>query len=648
MRNKIYIVTLLCSVLSLSSCDVMNTKPFDKLDGDQAFGSVETFEAVLNQSYADVLGYYSGQYASMEAYTPMGINSNLHSRNNFPCEVGIDATSWDGGQGRFGAFCRLNSVIANAESTNVLTEDSKKVIISSAKFLRSLMYFDMTRKMGRFIPVNELLELKDTLKMKALLTSSPEESYKLIFEDLNASIDNLPERALSGKITRGAALAFKSRIALQAYAYTSDSKYLDESIAAADKVISSGNYQLTSNFDKMFLYEGKDDPEIILNRQYLKLNTTVGSFNEMISAIPNVNNDEVSGSGGSPLLINPKGRSFEGWANYFPTQELIDQYLVIDETSGKAVPLYESSQYLNNIDELSVSSLTYNAFTKNPDYDGTPATTEYVGFHPVPERDDLGINEKGNKIHRYAKVKEGSDQNVSDIFYSKRDQRFYSTIVYDNSTWLSGEKVTLNVRGNIWAGVRKEKSSSWYTTVSGYYWRKAVDNVDPRVYYNNKIDYQFVLIRLGEMYMNIAEAKLLKGDVEGAVAALNVTRTKHGGLPPSTASSLSEAWKDYIRERTCEMVYEGDLYWSYLRWGKYGGDANHGEAPGAVIKDLNKPVSRIQISADRKSFFIGQIIVNNAWDRNFNTKRYLWPIPQSFLNGRAAYGIIDKQNPGWD
>lgn len=104
MRTKIYTITLLSLVLILGSCDVMNTKPFDKLGSDQAYGTSETFEAILNQSYADVLGYYSGQYASMEAYTPWGINSDLHTRNNFPCEVGIDATSWNGGKGDLPLF----------------------------------------------------------------------------------------------------------------------------------------------------------------------------------------------------------------------------------------------------------------------------------------------------------------------------------------------------------------------------------------------------------------------------------------------------------------------------------------------------------------------------------------------------------------
>lgn len=642
-----YVLSGFLAVFLLSSCnDVMDTKPFDKLDKDAAFSSLATYEGVLNKSYADVLGNYSGQYASMESYTPNGIHSNLFYRDNFPVETGLNATNLNAGAGRFTQLRRINSVIKNANESNILSESSKKEIVATARFLRGLLYFDMTRKMGRFVPINELLELSDVEKMKIPLTKDVAESYKIVMEDIDASIDGLPESSLSGKINKYVALAYKSRISLQAYAYTNDAKYLDEVISSANAVINSGRYSLTSNYENMFLFEGKDDPEIILNRQYLKLTAYVMNFNEMIGVVPNVKNDEIKGSGASPLLKDPKGRSFEGWATYFPTQDLVDQYLVIDKKDGQAKPLYETSQYLDNVDEMPTTELKYNDFTKNPNYDGTAATTEYLGYHPVPEKADMGSNAKGDKIIRYGVVK--NNANISDIMYQNRDKRFYATIVYDNSVWLTNEFVTLTVQGNLWAGIRKDKSSSWYTTVSNYYWRKAVENVEPRVYYNNKIDYQFVLIRLGELYMNLAEAHLLKGNLDKAVEAINMTRTTHGQLPASVASTDAEVWADYIRERRVEMAYEGDLYWSYLRWGKYGNNANEGEAPGAVIKALDRPVHKIQITKDHKKFFVGQIVVNNAWDRNFTSKRYLYPIPKSFMDGRKAYGIEDTQNPGWE
>lgn len=199
----------------------------------------------------------------------------------------------------------------------------------------------------------------------------------------------------------------------------------------------------------------------------------------------------------------------------------------------------------------------------------------------------------------------------------------------------------------MWAGVRQGQADSWYTTASGYYWRKNVYDVSPRLYWNVKTNYHFVIARLGEMYMNLAEAKLLQGDLSGAVAALNETRTKHGLLPASTASSEQEVWSDYIRERRCEMAYENDIYWSYLRWGKYGGFANDGAAPGDVINALNTPVHKIQITHDRKQFMVAQMVTNGAWNRNFTVRRYLMPIPQGQIDSRAAGGIHDTQNPGW-
>ena len=153
---------------------------------------------------------------------------------------------------------------------------------------------------------------------------------------------------------------------------------------------------------------------------------------------------------------------------------------------------------------------------------------------------------------------------------------------------------------------------------------------------------------MGEAYLNLAEAKLLKKDVAGAGEALNQTRTVHGGLAPSTATTEAEAWVDYIRERNCELTNEGgDLYFSYLRWGKYGGHANHGRAPGDIIADFDRPAYKIEINRDRTALLIGQVTLLNSANRNFTVKRYLLPIQQGFLDTREVYGLDHTQNEGW-
>ena len=158
----------------------------------------------------------------------------------------------------------------------------------------------------------------------------------------------------------------------------------------------------------------------------------------------------------------------------------------------------------------------------------------------------------------------------------------------------------------------------------------------------------FNLAHVGEAYMNLAEAYLLKGQWENAVDALNATRTIHGGIAEAKKVSEEQAWKDYIRERNCEMVNEGgDLYWSYLRWGKYGGFANEGQPEGGIVQALNRPVHMIQIDHERKTILINQLTISRAAERKFSDRRYLLPIQQSFLDNRATYGIQDNYTQDW-
>ena len=143
---------------------------------------------------------------------------------------------------------------------------------------------------------------------------------------------------------------------------------------------------------------------------------------------------------------------------------------------------------------------------------------------------------------------------------------------------------------------------------------------------------------------------LRQNKIAEAVAALNVTREIHGGLPLSTAGSSAEAWVDYKRERRVELAKERDFYWTLLRWGKYGGEANHGREPGGIVYELKDEVpGRIEISEDRKSFYVRTFAdqgenYNNIENRQFTKdRRYLFPVPNGQIDRN---GNLD-QNPGW-
>lgn len=113
-------------------------------------------------------------------------------------------------------------------------------------------------------------------------------------------------------------------------------------------------------------------------------------------------------------------------------------------------------------------------------------------------------------------------------------------------------------------------------------------------------------------------------------------------------SFFEVVWVDYMRERNVEMCLElGDTYFAQLRWGKYGGVCNAGRSPGDVIQALDSPIYQVQISRDRSKVLINQVTLLNSAQRRFTVKRYLFPIAQSFLNTREAYGLDHEQNPGW-
>lgn len=639
-----YIKTIFIGLMALvltASCDVMDTNPFESYSEDLVWGTYETAEAFVMKTYVGTTDYFSGNSAYWESRTPNGAMCDQvgNSIDGVATEKGVDRFT-DYGFGRFADQRNCNMIIEKVAASTALTDPQKTRLIAEGHFLRGVLYFDMTRKMGRFVPVTKILTPDDTLEFDAPLTASVAESYDYVMADLDKAIEGLPETSISGRANKYVALALRSRAALQAYAYTMDAKYLDIAINSAEAVINSGKYTLTSNYGGLFNEESPTDAEIIMAHYFLDSDTNVGSFPEMVGVMPNIGQEDVTrGSKDGEYTLDPAKKTFEGWAVYWPTQDLIDQYLVIDEVSNKAVIWYESSQITENVEFLSTSEITSGSietFTRKDD-----------DMRHIPTPQDMNTDRTDYTLFKYnLRVRQGTTRDISELMYSARDKRMDATIARDRSS-LQNETIETNMGGNLSQGIRSKEDGGWYNTTTGYYWKK--NTVIPgRIFWSEKINFHFVIARLGEMYMNLAEAYLLKNEVTNAVKALNATRVKHGELPPSEATTIAEAWTDYIRERRVEMAYEsGDLYFSYLRWGKYGSYSNHGLPPGAPIVDLGAPIYKISISSDRKAALIGQLTLLNSWDRRFTTKRYLFPIPQGSLDKRAASGIIDQQNEGW-
>lgn len=645
MKSIIYSLLGLSLVMMSACINTLDTHPTTVFDAATVWGSKATVEGFINATYSDIInsGYAgSGSCVAWEARTPNGVKCSQVGEgiDGTATELGLSSSN-DWGVNRFGLLRRCNLIITNVSNSKTLSEAEKNELSAHGYLMRGMIFFDQTRKMGRFVPVMEVFDVEHPEAVNIPMTKDVAESYTLVINDLQKAAENLPTSNAPGLPTKWAADVLLSRAALQAYAYTQNSSYLDIAIKATEDVINNSGVSLTTSngmFNETDLY----NPEILWAYYREKKNTIIANYEELIRTYPNISTDNVNNSQSPVALKQANGQSFEGWAIFFPTQDLVDQFLVTDEKNGEALPWYETSQYKDNVDFLDPATVT--------EAGQVDAYNQLNGDkRRIPTPQDLLQTKDGYaNFSRYHQLKTSSPRDISDLMYKGRDKRFYTAVVYDKCKWV-GETVELNLGGNLSQGVRDKEDGGWYNTVTGYYWRKSnIENPEPRAYYNCQVALHFNIVRLGEAYLNMAEAKLLKKDIKGAVEALNQTRTIHGGLKPSTAITEKEAWVDYIRERNCELTNEGgDLYFSYLRWGKYGGHANHGRQPGDIIVDLDRPTYKIEISRDRTKMLIGQLTLQGSAQRNFSIRRYLLPINQDFLNTREAYGLDHEQNEGW-
>ncbi|MGQ8336992.1 RagB/SusD family nutrient uptake outer membrane protein [Sunxiuqinia sp. A32] len=126
----------------------------------------------------------------------------------------------------------------------------------------------------------------------------------------------------------------------------------------------------------------------------------------------------------------------------------------------------------------------------------------------------------------------------------------------------------------------------------------------------NKGEHDLVIVRLADMYMLRAEAKLHKGDASGALADVNFVRASRTARPEVTPAPLTSLNLDILfRERGFEFYWEHQRRTDMIRFGKY-------EDP--LIEKTNSDV-----------------------------KMRLFPIPQTAIDGTSIVEGYLVQNDGY-
>ena len=622
--KKIYLLslTLGLGMLASSCADFLDTKPSAIYSDDLVWGSAANVEAFMMDYYGTASSWYRQPANWDNVMSNNMINCRAYNSwmNEGYWEAGDHYAGYNDISNRFGFIRACNLIIENCSSSEVLNPIEKVQFVAMGKLMRAMCYYDFARKTGRFIWVGEVLDQDSNFDIP--LTSSITESYSYVLKDLRDAIADLPTPdpgKVAGIPNKNFALALLSEVCLTAAAYTNDAASLQngkslyqEAIDAVDQISGAS---ISSDYESIFNEKGAySSSDILLAYYWDELYTQVQNTN-MINLVANVTDEKLSQADCSPLWTNATDHLFEAWLDYTPSQNLVDAYLAIDAKDGKAKLWYETSQWTENVTEVGQEEI----FKVVDHWDNDEV---YKGF-----------------------ILNDPSGNISDLMYNNRDARFDASILHDQSVFY-GQTLAMFSYGNMTRWSTVEAHLSTHVPYTNYATRKAVYTNVPELFYSYQTAYHQVAMRYSRALLNKAEAQLRLNRVSDAVATFNQTRTIHGQLPASTASTLAEAWTDYKRERRVELFWESDWYFSLLRWGMYGGEANYGNAPAGNIPELDEDAYLIEINRDRNAAFIGICQYGNNERRFLPDRGYLFPIPQSVINANPALSDAD-QNPGY-
>lgn len=188
-----------------------------------------------------------------------------------------------------------------------------------AKFIRAYAYFNLTRLFGK-VPIIDTTLTSDQLASVPQATT--QQLYDFIEKDLTEAISVLPEsytREWTGRITRYTAHALKAKVHL----YQSE---WDSVVANADKVISSGRYELLPDYRQVFSIDGENSRESLFELQSSTLGKTSGDQTFIEYA----------------YVQGPRGNfpsNMQGWGFKTPSQNLIDFFNARGEVIRPATTL---------------------------------------------------------------------------------------------------------------------------------------------------------------------------------------------------------------------------------------------------------------------------------------------------------------------
>jgi len=449
-----------------------------------------------------------------------------NGRNDF--QYGNDyGRYWD-----YGLIRDLNLSLENINTLGgKLTPAQKSLFIAEMRFIRAYVYFEMVKRMGGVPLVTKQLVYDFSGDPTPLQIPRAKESevYDFIYKELEEiKADLAGNNGVATRANRYTALALESRAMLYA---ASIAKY--NSLMAAPITTTGGEVGI---------------PASMANDYY---NKSLTASKEVIAgpyALYNTNPD--------------KGANFYDMLNKKPVSEVI---FAKDFALGTKVHRFTYDNIIKSMTEDNEASSAI-----------SPSLSLVESFNYLD-------GSKGTLKDKDASGNYIAYTNPADIFANK-DGRLFGTVIYPGTTFKNnpvriqaGVAVYTNgayqlttsavlggnyTDGQVWTGFDGPKDDAVDVSNTGFYIRKMVSDAPAASTRGTSAVNWWPWFRLGEIYLNAAEAAFELGLPEG-LGYVNTLRTR-AGFP---ANSLTALTNDIIRnERRVELAFEDHRYFDLKRW----------------------------------------------------------------------------------
>lgn len=575
---KLKYIQFIFWIFFLHSCNVLDKEPIDIISDSQVWEDENLVDANLTQLYN--ITYFSTVFdlesklitVTDEARECFGWGTILNTYTHGIITPDNISNRDFVGFWEYGNIRQYNEFLENISTSTSLNSNFVVQRMAEVRFLRALHYYNLVMRLGGVPIITRPQQMNDNNIF--ISRNTEKEVYEFIRKELDEIIEILPisyDADNIGRITKYTALALKSRAMLYAASIAKNGKMDLNGIIGVPQADANFYFEESMKAsqkilsDKKFSLYNKYPNDKSKNYQYLFLDK---------------NNNEVIFS--KKYTVKEFGHDFDYYNQPIsykpfvascvnPTLEMVDSYEFID---------------------------------------GMPGTS--INYNQEIETKEL---------------------------YKNKEPRFHASILYNQAFWIDKEvethyftinsNINTDKRDNSLGGRGKDVNNTIGAgaTQTGFLIKKYLREMRD-VPIGGYSDTDFIVFRLGEVYLNLAEAAFELGNTDEAIAAINKIRER-AGVPLYT-----EIDQEKIRhERKIELAFEGLRYWDVRRW-----RTAHIELSG-VFHKLNTYYIK-----ERNTF--GYLIVNCQGDvsRKFAEQHYYFPLERKHITENP--NIV--QNPGYN